>query len=337
MLLSRHTRRREFITLVGGAAAAWPGAARAQQADRVRRVGVLMAHAENDSAPKTYLAAFTQELAKLGWTDGGNLRLVIRWTASDPDQTSILAKELVDLRLDVILANTSPVTAALQRETRTIPLVFVVVADPVGQGFVASLSRPGGNITGFVFVESTMMGKWFELLTQIAPAVKRVAIMYNPDTAPARGAFFLPKFVEAAGPLKTEATTVYVRNDAEIEAVMTSLAQKPGSGVAVMPDIFTYVHRVSILSLAARNNVPTVYWDKRFVKEGGLLSYGTDQADLFRRSASYVDRILRGEKAAELPVQLPVKFEMAVNAHTAKALGLTIPDSILVRADEVIE
>jgi putative ABC transport system substrate-binding protein len=331
---SSQLKRRELITLLGSVAVAWPLAARAQQP---RRVGVLMAHSETDTAPKAYLAAFTQELARLGWTDGGNLRLVVRWTASDPNRTLTLAKELVDLHLDVILANTSPVTAALHRETRTIPLVFVVVADPVGQGFVASLSRPGENITGFVFVESTMMGKWFELLTQIAPTVKRVAIMYNPDTAPGKGAFFLPKFAEAAGPLKTEAVTVHVRSDAEIEAVMTSLGKERGSGLAIMPDIFTYVHRVPILSLAARNNVPTVYWDKSYVKEGGLLSYGTDQADLFRRSASYVDRILRGEKTAELPVQLPVKFEMAVNAHTAKALGLTIPDSILLRADEVIE
>ena len=244
---------------------------------------------------------------------------------------------MVDLQLDVILAHTSPVTAALQRETRTIPLVFVVVADPVGQGFVASLSRPAGNITGFVFVESTMMAKWFELLTQIAPGVKRVAIMYNPDTAPASGAFFLPKFQEAAGPLKTEAITVHVRSDAEIEAVITSIGKELGSGLAVMPDVFTLAHRAPILSLVARNNVPTVYWTKAFVTEGGLLSYGPDRVDLFRRSASYVDRILRGEKAAELPVQLPVKFEMAVNTVTAKALGLSIPESILLRADEVIE
>ena len=327
-------KRREFITVVGGGAAAWTLAAQAQQP---RRVGVLMSQSDSDTDSRILLAAFTQELAKIGWIDGGNLRLFVRWTASDPDRTLTLAKELVDLQLDVILAHTSPATAALQRETRTIPLVFVVVADPVGQGFVASLSRPAGNITGFVFVESTMMAKWFELLTQIAPSVKRVAIMYNPDTAPAGGAFFLPKFQEAAGPLKTEAVTVHVRSDAEIEAVITSVGKESGNGLAVMPDVFTLAHRAPILSLTALNNVPTVYWDRRFVKEGGLLSYGPDRVDLFRRSASYVDRILRGEKAAELPVQLPVKFEMAVNTVTAKALGLTIPESILLRADEVIE
>jgi putative ABC transport system substrate-binding protein len=326
-------RRREFITLIGGAAAS-PLVARAQQP---RRVGVLMAQSDSDADSRALISAFTQELARLGWIERGNLQLFVRWTASDADLTRRLAKELVDLQLDVILAHTSPVTAALQRETRTIPVIFVVVADPVGQGFVASLSRPSGNITGFVFVESAMMAKWFELLTQIAPRVKRVAIMYNPDTAPGGGAFFLPMFQEAAGPLKTEAVTVHVRSDAEIEAVMTSISKEPGSGLAVMPDIFTLAHRVPILSVAARNNVPTVYWDKTFVREGGLLSYGTDRVDLFRRSASYVDRILRGEKTAELPVQLPVKFEMAVNTLTAKALGLTIPDSILLRADEVIE
>jgi putative ABC transport system substrate-binding protein len=296
-----------------------------------------MSQSDSDTDSRILLAAFTQELARIGWIDGGNLRLFVRWTASDPDRTLTLAKELVDLQLDVILAHTSPATAALQRETRTIPLVFVVVADPVGQGFVASLSRPAGNITGFVFVESTMMAKWFELLTQIAPSVKRVAIMYNPDTAPGGGAFFLPKFQEAAGPLKTEAVTVHVHSDAEIEAVITSIGKESGNGLAVMPDVYTLAHRAPILSLVALNNVPTVYWDRRFVKEGGLLSYGPDRVDLFRRSASYVDRILRGEKAAELPVQLPVKFEMAVNTITAKALGLTIPESILLRADEVIE
>ena len=326
-------RRREFVTALG-TAVNWSFSARAQQP---RRVGVLMAQSDSDTDSRTLLATFTQELARLGWIEGGNLRLFVRWTASDPDRTLTLAKGLVDLQLDVILAHTSPVTAALQRETRSIPLVFVVVADPVGQGFVASLSRPAGNITGFVFVESTMMAKWFELLTQIAPGVKRVAIMYNPDTAPAGGAFFLPKFQEAAGPLKTEAITVHVRSDAEIEAVITSIGKESGSGLAVMPDVFTLAHRAPILSLVARNNVPTVYWTKAFVTEGGLLSYGPDRVDLFRRSASYVDRILRGEKAAELPVQLPVKFEMAVNTVTAKALGLSIPESILLRADEVIE
>jgi putative ABC transport system substrate-binding protein len=296
-----------------------------------------MGHVETDSAPRAYLSAFTQELAKLGWTDGGNLRLAVRWTASDPSRTGMLAKELVDLQPDVILANTSPVTAALHRETRTTPLVFVVVADPVGQGFVNSLAHPGENITGFVFVEGAMMGKWLDLLMQIAPDIRRAAIMFNPDTAPRGGSYFLPGFMAAAGPLKVDPIVAHVHNDAEIEAVMNSLGREPRGGLVIMPDIWTYVHRAPIISLAASKNIPTAYWDIRFVREGGLLCYGPDQVDLFRRSAEYVDRILRGAKPGELPVQLPVKFEMVINDRAAKALGLAVPLHLQQLADEVIE
>jgi putative tryptophan/tyrosine transport system substrate-binding protein len=248
-----------------------------------------------------------------------------------------LAKELVDLQPDVILANGTPVTAALQRETRTIPIVFTVVGDPVGEGFVASLTRPGGNITGFIPQEAAMAGKWLELLTEIAPAVKRVAATFNPDTAPYLRSYYLPTFEAAARSLKVEPIAALVRSDAEIEMVITSLGREPRGGLVVMPDGFMFAHRTQIISLAARNNVPEVYQFSLFARDGGLLSYGPDPVDIFRRSASYVDRILRGEKPAELPVQVPVKFEMAVNLKTAKALGLTVPPTLLVRADEVIE
>ena len=327
-------RRREFIAGLAGAAA-WPLAVRAQQSERMRRLGVLIPFEENDEA-KGWLSGFTQGLAELGWTDGRNVRIDVRW-ASSIDRARMYAKELVDLQPDVILSQSTPVTAAFQRETRTIPIVFVFVADPVGSGFVASLPRPSGNITGFIDEEAGMASKWLELLRQIAPGVKRVAMMFNPDTAPGGGSYFLPSFESAARSLKMEPIIARVRSDAEIEAVLTSLGREPGGGLIVMPDQFVQVHRAPIILLAARNNIPAVYQLSFFVRDGGLLSYGPDGADLFRRAPSYVDRILRGAKPADLPVQVPVKFEMAVNAKTAKALGLTVPQSILLSADEVIQ
>jgi putative tryptophan/tyrosine transport system substrate-binding protein len=329
-------RRREFITGLGGAVA-WPLVAGAQQRERMRRIGILMAFGENDPEAGTYLSEFTRVLAKLGWIDGRNLRMDIRWAAGSVDRARMYAKELVDLKPDVILADSTPQTAALQQETRTIPIVFVLVSDPVGSGFVTSLSRPGGNITGFINNEPTMGGKWVQLLTEIAPGLKRASIMFNPDTAPYGRSFYLPSFEEGARSLKVDPFRALVHNDAEIETVITSLAREPGGGLVVMPDAFMFIHRASIRSLTARNNVPAVYPDAVWARDGGLLSYGPDRADIFRRSAAYVDRILRGARPAELPVQLPVKFEMAVNAKTAKALGLTVPQSILLRADEVIE
>jgi putative ABC transport system substrate-binding protein len=330
-------RRREFITLIGGTVVAWPRAARAQQPGRMRRIGVLMEFDENDPEAKANLAGFTRGLAELGWTDGRNLRMDIRWAAADVDRTRMFAKELVDLQPEMILANTTPVTAALQRETRTIPIVFVNVADPIGAGFVASLPRPGGNLTGFISQEAAMAGKWLELLTEIAPGVKRAGIIFNPDTSPSGGSYYLPSFEAAARSLKVAPIAAPVHSDAEIETVITSLSREPRGGLVVMADAFMEVHRGPIILLAARNNVPAVYYYAVFARDGGLLSYGADRVDMFRRSASYVDRLLLGAKPAELPVQLPVKFELVVNLKAAKAIGLQIPESFLLRADEVIE
>jgi putative ABC transport system substrate-binding protein len=331
-------RRREFITLLGGAAAAaWPPVARAQQPDRMRRIGVLMPTAESDPEAKARLSGFTQGLAESGWTDGRNLRMDVRWAAGNVDLMRTFAKELVDLRPEMILAATTPATAAVQRETRTIPIVFVSVSDPVGEGFVERLPRPGGNLTGFISEEASMAAKWLELLTEIAPTVKRAAIMFNPDTAPGGGSYYLPAFEAAARSLKVAAIAAPVHSDAEIEMVITSLGRELGGGVVVSTDAFMIVHRAPVILLAARYNVPAVYQTSVFARDGGLLSYGPDRVDMIRRSASYVDRILRGAKPADLPVQLPVKFEMFLNAKTAKMLGLAVPPSILLRADEVVE
>ena len=328
-------RRRDFIAGLGSAAA-WPLAARAQQGEPVRRIGLLMGY-ENDPVVNSLVSEFIQEFAKLGWTDGQNLRVDIRWAAGDVDRARMYAKELVGLRPEVILAHASVQTAALQQETRTIPIVFVDASDPVGSGFVTDLARPGGNITGFGNHEPSMGGKWLELLTEIAPSVKRVAAMFNPDTARYVASYFLPSFEVAARALKVEPITVRVHNEAEIEMAVTSLGREPGGGLVIMPDSFMLVHRAPIAFLAARSNVPAIYWTSIIARDGGLLSYGASIADLFRRAAPYVDRILRGAKPADLPAQMPTKFEMAVNLKTAKALGLAVPQSILLRADEVIQ
>jgi putative ABC transport system substrate-binding protein len=261
----------------------------------------------------------------------------VRWAAGNTGLMRIFAKELVDLRPEMILVNTTPATAALQRETRTIPIVFASVSDPVGDGFVANLPRPGGNITGFISQEASMSGKWLELLTEVAPGVKRVAIMFSPDTAPYVRSYFQPSFEAAARSLKVEPIIAPTDSDAEIETVMNSLGREPGSGLVVMTNAFVNAHRAPIILAAARNNVPAVYPVSFFARDGGLLSYGPDPVDIFHRAAAYVDRILSGEKPADLPVQLPIKFVMALNAKTAKALGLMVPQSILLRADEVIE
>jgi len=329
-------KRRMFIAGVGSAAA-WPVVASAQQGDRVRRIGVLMAYDESDPEAKAHLSAFVQGLVELGWTNGHNIRMHIRWPAGNIDRVRKSAKELVDLQPDVILSEGKPATFALQRETRTVPVIFAAISDPVGAGLVASLARPGGNITGFTISEPAMTGKWLQLLTEISPAVKRVAIMFNPDLIFGRGAPYLPSFEAAARSLKVESIAATVRSDAEIETAINSLGREPGSGLVVSADGFVFVHRAPIILLTARNKVPTVGSLSRFARDGGLLSYGADPTDIFRRSAAYVDRILRGAKPVDLPVQLPVKFELAVNLKTAKALGLTVPQSILLSADEVIE
>jgi putative ABC transport system substrate-binding protein len=332
-------RRREFITLIaGGAAALWSQAVSAQNPNGVRRIGVLLSLAESDAEGKAALSGFTQGLAELGWIDGRNLRTEVRWGRGDVDRIRTFAKELVALQPDVILSHGTPVTAALHRETQTIPIVFVTVSDPVGDGFVAGLPHPGGNITGFLTSESAITAKMFELLTEIAPGLKRVAMLFNPDTAPGGGTYYFPDFEAAVRSTNMEPVAGRARSDAEIEAVVTSLGGEPGGGLVVMPDYFMLNHVRPITLLAARNNVPAIFpWRSVVANDGALFSYGPDLRDIVRRGAPYVDRILRGEKPADLPVQVPVKFEMAVNAKTAKALGLTVPPSIRLRADEVIE
>jgi putative ABC transport system substrate-binding protein len=327
-------RRREFITLLRGAAA-WPLAAMAQQGDRVRRIGVLMPHDENDPVGKTRISTLTQALADLGWTDGRRVRMDLRWGGNDTDRIRALAQELVGLQPDIIVTNGTPATVALQRETRTIPIVLAGVGYPVPSGLLPGLNQPGGNITGFANFEASLGGKWLELLSEIAPGLKRAAIMFNPDTFPILT--YMPSFETAARSLKVEPMPAPVHSDAEIETAITGLGREPGGGLVVMPDVFTSAHRASIILAGARNNVPTVYANSELVRDGGLLSYGPYPADLWRRAASYVDRILRGEKPGDLPVQLPTKFEMVVNRKTATALGLTVPPSIMLRADEVIE
>ena len=330
-------KRREFITLIGGAAA-WPLAARAQQSERVRRIGVLMSADQDDPEGKAQLSGFSQELAALGWTDGRNLRTEIRWGGGNVDRARIFAKELVALQPDVILAQGTPVTAALQRETRTIPIVFVVVTDPVGDGFVAGLPHPGGNITGFLTSESAITAKMLELLTEIAPGLKRVAMLFNPDTAPGGGTYYFRDFEAAAQASKVEPIAARARTDTEIETAVSSLGGASGSGLIVMPDFFMFNHVEPIILLVARNNVPAIYpWRFVVARKGALLSYGPDLKDIVRRGAPYVDRILHGANPAELPVQVPTKFETAVNVKTAKALGLEVPTSILLRTDELIE
>jgi putative ABC transport system substrate-binding protein len=307
--------------------------ARAQQPERVRRIGVLIPGDENDPQAKARLPAFTQALADLGWTDGRNVRVDVRWGRGDNNRIRALAQELVGLHPDIILAGGTSASVALQQETRTIPIVFGALSDPVASGLVARLDRPGGNITGFAAFEPTMEGKWLELLSEIAPGLKRAAIMFNPDTTTPT---FIPSFETAARSLKVAPIIAPVHSDVEIETAINALGRE-GGGLVVDSDPFIGARRALIISAAARNNVPAVYSLSDFAREGGLLSYGVDRVDTIRRAATYVDRILRGAKPADLPVQLPTKFEMVVNLKTAKALGLTVPQSILLSADEIIE
>jgi len=329
-------KRRQFIAGLGSAAA-WPVIARAQQGDRVRRIGVFIGRFESDPAWKRPLSEFTQALADLGWSDGRNVRIDLRFGSNDINRIRALAQELVGMQPDIIVTlGSTAATVALQREMGTIPIVFASVADPVASGLVARLDRPSGNITGFAAWEPTMGGKWLELLSEIAPGLKRAAIMFNPDIS-APPSIFIPSFEMAARSLKLAPISAPVHSDAEIEAALVALGREPGGGLVVVGDAFTGAHRAPIISAAARSNVPAVYTLSDFTRDGGLLSYGFDGDDISRRSATYVDRILRGAKPEELPVQLPTKVDMAVNLKTAKALGLTVPQSILLRADEVIE
>ena len=329
-------KRRAFIAGLGGTAG-WSLVAHAQQDSRVRRVGVLMGLDENDPEARNRFSAFTQRLSELGWTDGRNLRMEVRWAAGNVDQMRMFAKELVDLRPNVILAQTTPVTAALRGESPTIPVVFVHVTDPIAAGFTTSLSRPSGNMTGFVDLEASMAGKWLELLTQIAPNLKQVAALFNPDTAPGGGSYYVPIFEAAAQLLKVKPIVAPVRSEAEIEKVITLLGQEPRGGLVVTPDVFTTVYRTQIIMLAAGKNVPAVYGVPMAAREGGLLSYGPNRADILRRSAAYIDRILRGATPSELPIQLPTQFEMVLNLKTAMAVGLSVPPLIQSSANELIE
>ena len=328
-------RRREFISLIGGVAA-WPLAAHAQQPDRMRLIGVLMGYAESDLTAQSWLATFRAALAKLGWTKGSNLRIELRWSAADPDKIRTFAKELVDLRPDVIFGESTPVIAAFARETRTIPIVFTFVTDPIGAGFAANLAHPGGNITGFTVNDPALGGKWVELLKEIAPRTVRVALLFNPVTAvPLQ--FFMPSIQAAASSFAVEVIAAPVHAKDEIEGVIAAQAHNPGGGLIVMPDAFNEPNRELIIALAARYGVPAIYYSRFFSEPGGLISYGDARGEQFRLAAGYIDRILKGEKPADLPVQAPTKFELIINLKAAKALGLTIPDKLFTAADEMIE
>jgi putative ABC transport system substrate-binding protein len=329
--------RREFITLLGGAAAAWPLAARAQQGERKRRIGVLMAHAENDAEFHDYLSAFREGLQKLGWTEGRNVQIDSRWGALDDAETrQRSAKELIALQPDLILTQNTPPTASMLEQTRSIPVVFVIVADPVGSHFVQSLAGPGANATGFTIMEPSIAGKWLELLKEIAPRISRAAFLFNPATTPYRDIYLKP-FKAASDLLGVEAIAAPVHDAPELESIVAAHAREPNGGLIVMPDGFLNVHRAQIVLLAARYHIPTIYPWRFFTELGGLMSYGSVQSDMFRTAATYVDRILRGEKPADLPVQAPTKYELAVNLKTAKALGLDVPPLLQQRADEVME
>jgi putative tryptophan/tyrosine transport system substrate-binding protein len=330
-------RRREFIAFVGSTAAAWPYTARAQQSERVRQIGVLMGYAESGSSGQTLIAAFRDGLQQLRWTEGRNIRIDIRWaTPDDTESIRRFAMELVALQPDLIISSTTPITAALQQQTRTIPIIFPALSDPVGSGLVASFSRPGGNITGFNVSEPTQTGKWVELLREIAPHVARVAMLYNPASAP-YAEYWLNPFKDAAASLAIEAISAPIRDESELDSVIAAQAHEPSSGLIAMPDSFTIAYRLEIISLADHYRLPAVYPYRFFAEVGGLLSYGVDLVDNYRRVATYVDRILKGEKPSELPIQAPVKFELVINLKAAKALGLTVPPALLARADEVIE
>jgi putative tryptophan/tyrosine transport system substrate-binding protein len=328
-------RRREFIQLVGGAVA-WPTLAGAQQPDRLRRIGLLIGFAESDPAVQSWLAAFRGVLAKLGWTEGSNLRFEIRWAGYDPDKMNTFAKELVDLRPDAILSVTTPVTDALVRQTQTIPIVIATVADPISSGFVTSLGRPGGNVTGFALYEPSMGGKWLELLKQIAPSVTRVALLFNPaTTVPVK--FYMSSIEAAASSFAIQASIAPVHDKDEIEGVIAGLAGNPGAGLIVMPDLFNTMNRDLIIAAAARYRVPAIYFFRSYADSGGLISYGPDFAEQYPQAAKYIDRILKGEKPGDLPIQMAIKVPLIINLKTAKELGLVVPGQLQQLADEVIE
>ena len=328
-------RRREFITLLGGAAAAWPLAARAQRSG-MRRLGVLMSFAENDPGGVSEIDALRAGLAELGWVENRNIHVDVRWPGGDLERIQEMAKELVAVRPDIVLARSTPTTAAFRRESENIPIVFVNIIEPAEQGFVQNLARPGGNITGFTNFESMIGGKWLQLIKEVDPRITRVAVIFNPQTAPCAGLFV--RSIEAAAPgLAVEVMTMPVASDADIEAAMTDFARRPGGGLVAIPDSFTAEHREQVIAQAARNRVPALFSNLVSTSSGGLMAYAVDTRDLMHRAAGYVDRILKGDKPAELPVQQPAKFQLSINLKTARALGLSVPVSLTARADEVIE
>jgi putative tryptophan/tyrosine transport system substrate-binding protein len=328
-------RRRDFLTLLGGAAA-WPLTALAQQPERMRRIGVLMAVAESDADVRSGVAIFQQSLQELGWKDGRNIRIDYRWGDADAGRIQTLAKELVGLQPDVLVAHSTPSAKGLLQATHTVPFVFLTVTDPLGQGLVASMSRPGGNITGFSVFEFSLGSKWVEALKQIAPGTRRVTAIFNPETAPYYG-MYLRSIESAAASLAVESIAAQVHSETDIKNVIRKVGSEPDSGLFVLPDSHNVVHRKRIIELAAEYRLPAIYYFRYFASDGGLIAYGPDEMDLFRRTASYVDRILKGTNLSELPVQQPTKFELVLNLKTAKALGLQIPDKLLALADEVIE
>jgi putative ABC transport system substrate-binding protein len=328
-------KRRDFITLLGGALTSRPFSANAQPAARMRTVGVLMGLAD-DAEARSRSMAFEQGLERGGWSLGQNLRIEYRYAEGDPARMQAFARELVELKPDCIVGHSTPVVTALHA-TRTIPIVFVSVSDPIGSGFVASIARPGGNITGFTILNASISGKYLSMLKEIVPQLARVALMYNPHSVPDSGMFFSGAFMEAAAKYKVRPIIAQVHDPAEIENTITKLGGETGSGVALVPDNFTTVHRELIISLTAQFRIPAIYPYRYFAEAGGLLSYGVDAVDLFRRASEYVSRILRGADPADLPVQAPTKFELVINLGTAKALGLVIPRVLFASADQLIE
>jgi ABC-type uncharacterized transport system substrate-binding protein len=337
LILGEAMRRRDFIKVIGGTVGAWPLNARAQPANRIRTVGVLMAYGPSDQEAVDRVTAFTKTLQNLGWTDGRNIRIEYRWAAGNAERFQAFASELVQLQCDVILCATTPVLAALLRQTRKIPIVFLSVSDPVGDGFVGSLARPGGNATGFINIESGMAGKWVELLKEVVPGMARACMIFNPKTAAGGGSYFMGQFKAAASSLAVEPIALAVNDRAELETAMATRGHESNVGLIVMPDSFNVNNRGVIISLAARHRTPVIYPYRYMATEGGLISYGIDLLDMYKRAAPYVDRILKGEKPANLPVEAPTKFELVINLKTAKTLGLTVPPILLGRADGVIE
>jgi putative tryptophan/tyrosine transport system substrate-binding protein len=328
-------KRREFITLLGGAAAAWPLAARAQQAESMRRIGVLIGRSDRDPEGQQWSAALERGLGELGWIPGRTALIDYRWQTSDLRQRTAFVNEIVALRPDILVASTTQYLIAARDATQTIPIVFVAVADPVAQGFVASLAQPGGMITGFGLEEPAIGAKWVELLIEIAPGVRSITAIFDPDTSPSR--IFLPSIESSLKSLRAELVVSPVRNESEIETAIAGAANRPSSGLLFLPDTLVQSRRDLVVAAVAKHRLPAIYTIPPFAKSGGLIAYGINRYDLFYRAACYVDRILKGASPGSLPVQMPTKFEMAINLKTAKALGLAVPPTLLARADEVIE